>query len=109
MRYNTDFEKQNQLIDLLSTQKSISITIELNDLLLFADHLIESAKKEWEATIAAKKAEKYASPANASVQLHVDKSTLWRWAKIGYLVPIEVGGKRFYKQSDIDKILKKQD
>lgn len=42
-----------------------------------------------------------------SVQLHVDKSTLWRWAKIGYLVPIEVGGKRFYKQSDIDKILKK--
>lgn len=107
MKYKIDSEKQNKLIDLLSIQKSISITIELNDLLLFADYLIESAKKEWEATIAAKKAEKYASPANTSVQLHVDKSTLWRWAKIGYLVPIEVGGKRFYKQSDIDKILKK--
>lgn len=64
MKYKIDSEKQNKLIDLLSIQKSISITIELNDLLLFADYLIESAKKEWEATIAAKKAEKYASPAN---------------------------------------------
>lgn len=107
MKYVIDSEKQNKLIDLLSIQKSISITIELNDLLLFADHLIESAKKEWEATIAAKKAETYVSPAEVSQLLHVDKSTLWRWAKTGYLVPVEVGGKRLYKQSDLDKILKK--
>ena len=38
---------------------------------------------------------------------HVDRSTLWRWAKTGYLIPAEVGGKRLYKQSDIDIILNK--
>lgn len=107
MKYKIDSEKQNKLIDLLSIQKNISITIELNDLLLFADHLIESAKKEWEAAITAKKAETYASPAEVSQLLHVDKSTLWRWGKTGYLLPVAIGGKRMYKQSDIDKILKK--
>jgi len=37
--------------------------------------------------------------------LDVDKSTLWRWAKIGYLVPINVGGKRRYRMSDVNRIL----
>lgn len=69
--------------------------------------MISTAKKEWEAAIMAKKEEKYLTPAEASKILHVNLSTLWRYGKNGYLVPIEVGGKRLYKQSDIDKILRK--
>jgi len=30
---------------------------------------------------------------------------LWRWAKRGYLVPIEVGGKRRYRMSEVKAIL----
>ena len=37
--------------------------------------------------------------------LNVASSTLWRWQKSGYLVPINVGGQRRYKSSDIDEIL----
>ena len=37
--------------------------------------------------------------------LGVDKSTLWRWSKQNYLAPIEVGGKRVYKVSDVKQIL----
>ena len=43
---------------------------------------------------------------NAAKQLDVDRSTLWRWNKTSYLKHIEVGKKRYYKQSDIDEILR---
>lgn len=91
--------------ELIQTTPNVSITIGANDLMGCLRMAIKEAKEEWEAAITAKKTEAYVSPAKASEQLHVDKSTLWRWAKSGYLVPIETGGKRLYKQSDIDKIL----
>lgn len=90
--------------ELIQTTPNVSITIGANDLLGCFRLAIKEAKEEWEAV---KKTETYVSPANASVQLHVDKSTLWRWAKTGYLVPVEVGGKRLYKQSELDQILRK--
>ncbi len=37
-------------------------------------------------------------------RLNVSDSTLWRWRKAGYLVPVEVGGQVRYKSQDIDKI-----
>ncbi|GAB6011998.1 helix-turn-helix domain-containing protein [Viscerimonas tarda] len=33
--------------------------------------------------------------------LGIDASTLWRWAKSGYLVPFNFGGQKRYKASDI--------
>ena len=44
----------------------------------------------------------------ASQILHTDKSTLWRWHKIGYLCRLEIGGKRLYRKSDVDAILQKE-
>ena len=35
----------------------------------------------------------------------IDASTLWRWRKRGYLVPVSIGGKRRYRLSEIKKIL----
>ena len=35
-----------------------------------------------------------------------DSSTLWRWAKSGYLVPVEYGGQRRYRVADVQQILK---
>lgn len=37
--------------------------------------------------------------------LGVDSSTLWRWAKSGYLVPVEYGGQRRYHAVDVQRIL----
>ena len=37
--------------------------------------------------------------------LGVDSSTLWRWAKSGYLVPVEYGGQRRYRVADVQRIL----
>lgn len=93
--------------ELIQATPNVSITIGAKDLMGCLRLAIKEAKEEWEASITAKKTETYVSATNASEQLHVDKSTLWRYGKNGYLVPVEVGGKRLYKQSDIDKILRK--
>lgn len=36
---------------------------------------------------------------------HVQTSSLWVWAKRGYLKPIKLGNKNYYKQSDINELL----
>lgn len=33
-------------------------------------------------------------------------STMWRWEKAGYLTPVKIGVKVFYRRSDIDAIIK---
>lgn len=95
------------LQEFIDSGANVSITVSASDLLQFANHLIRTTKEELENTLLAKQKETYITPDEAKVQLHVDRSTLWRWAKTGYLIPVEVGGKRLYKQSNIDIILDK--
>lgn len=49
--------------------------------------------------------EKRYTPAQAASTLGVTKCTLWRWAKIGYLVPTKVGRSTFYKAADVLNLL----
>lgn len=35
----------------------------------------------------------------------VDKSTLWHWMKKGILIPVGIGGRVYYRKSDIEKSL----
>ena len=38
--------------------------------------------------------------------LSVTRSTLWRWQRDEYLVPVKCGKRSFYKKSEIQKIIK---
>lgn len=93
--------------EIIQSGANVSITVGANDLVQFANHLIRSTKEELETSISAKQKETYLTLDEVKSLLHVDRSTLWRWAKTGYLIPAEVGGKRFYKKSEIDAILNK--
>jgi len=85
----------------------MNITIGSAVLMEFGRFMIEESKRQFEQSIADEKAEALFSPKVTAESLDVNLSTLWRWNKIGYLSPVEVGGKRKYRKSDIDKILKK--
>ena len=67
--------------------------------------LFRSTKRELEQAITDANAETYPSPKKVAEILDVNESTLFRWRKKGYLTPIEVGGKRRYKMSDVNQIL----
>ena len=61
------------------------------------------ARKKQEA-----EADHLITPKDASEQLGVNLTTLWRWHNEGYLLKVYVGDKPRYKQSDIDRILQKK-
>ena len=93
------------LSELSQSGANISVTISLNDLTAFAENLISKTKKQLEAEVIASTEERFLSRAETCDYLQVDQSTLWRWANRGYFVPVEMGGKRLYKLSDLKRIL----
>jgi hypothetical protein len=94
-----------ELANLIQHGTNVSITVSLSDLYDFGNVLIQKTKRELEQAVISDKSETYPSPDQVAKILDVDKSTLFRWNKKGYLCPIEVGGKRRYRMSDIRRIL----
>ena len=70
------------------------------------DTVLET-KRELEAEIAKNKSDVLLTTDEVAERLSVSRTTLWKWEKKNYLGPIEVGGKRRYKLSDINEILRK--
>lgn len=52
-----------------------------------------------------KKEDKLLTQAETAKRLGASKPTLWRWEKQGYLIPIRIGGKVYYKESDLTKLM----
>lgn len=95
----------SKLLELAEENRNIVVSISLADLIKCNEALIRRAKAELEQQVTDAAAETYPSVAKVAEILDVNKTTLWRWAKSGYLVPIEVGGKRRYRMSDVQQIL----
>ena len=94
-----------KLLDLMENHPDVIVSIRVADLMQANEELIRRTKQELEQLITDANTETYPSAKKVAEMLDVDKSTLWRWAKIGYLVPINVGGKRRYRMSDVKRIL----
>lgn len=84
---------------------NITVAITLEDLRQFHREVIANTKRELEAEIAEDKGERYLSIKQTCEMLGVDPSTLWRWRNRNYLVPVEIGGKRRYRLSEIRRML----
>lgn len=83
----------------------VTISIALSDLKEWSKEIIAETKKQLEQSIIEANTEVYISPKKTAEKLEVDPSTLHRWKVKGYLIPVEVGGKRRYRMSDINRIL----
>ncbi|MGE0021487.1 MAG: helix-turn-helix domain-containing protein [Draconibacterium sp.] len=91
--------------DLLKTDANINVTIGLNDLRTWHSEVISSTKKELEEIVINDKAETYLTPKQVAEMLNVDLTTLWRWNKRNYLKPVEFGGSRRYRRTEINKLM----
>jgi hypothetical protein len=90
----------------LLQQPNVTISITSEQLLQFANQLLNGAREIYEKV---EEPEQYITRKQAAKMLDVDLSTLWRWdTQLDYLHPIDIGGKRKYKLSDINKILRGQ-
>ena len=93
------------LVELAKQCPGLQVTISLGELVEANTLLIAETKRELEQTIADQKTETYPSREKVMEMLDVSQSTLWRWQNSGYLVPLNVGGKRRYRMSDVRRIL----
>ena len=91
--------------ELVQCAPTINLTITAGDLKEFAALLIAETKAELEQSISDSKAETYLSSEKVMQMMEISKSTLWRWKKRGYLVPVMLGNNERYKLSDIKKIV----
>ena len=51
--------------------------------------------------------ERYLTAQEVTDLLHIDRSTLWRWKKCEYIIPIKVGKKNLYRKTDVESIMSK--
>jgi len=93
------------IIELAKACPDTIISIKVSDLIEANEALINRTKEQLEQIVTDANTETYLSRERVAKILDVDKSTLWRWAKRGILVPIEVGGKRRYRMSDVRRML----
>ena len=99
-----------QSVNLLEVAKQfpdMSITVRLEDLMeanrsLLAE-LLEQETLEREKR---SKEETYLTRDQVMDMLNISPATLWRWMKQKYLVPIEIGAKRLYLRSEVERLLK---
>ncbi|KAF5057798.1 Helix-turn-helix domain protein [anaerobic digester metagenome] len=94
-----------RFLEIIDMYPELNVTIKAWELKEAIEHCVKMTCKELEQKETDTDTETYSSPDQVAKILNVSKSTLWRWAKQNYLVPIEVGGKRRYRMSDIKKIL----
>ena len=94
--------------DLLMLAKEcpdLTVSIKLCDLVEANTLLVQETKRQLEQLITDQNTETYPSREKVMELLDVSSATLWRWDKIGYLKPLNVGGKRRYRMSDVKHIL----
>lgn len=99
---NTKFN----LSDILASEANVILQVSSDDLKMFAQDILIGAK-----SVAMLEAETAASSDQlltideASKLLAVSKMTLYRWDQSGVLKKLEIGGKRRYRKSDIDRLV----
>ena len=93
------------LIRLAQEAPGTIISVQVKDLVSANERLVERTIADMERMIAERRETIYMTKDQVLAKLNVAPSTLWRWQKRGYLVPVKVGGENRYKSTDIDRIL----
>ena len=91
--------------DLLLCPENIVLQLKKEDLKEFANQILLGAKSiamlEVEAAVTS---DQLLTIDEAAKLLSVSKMTLYRWDKTDYLKKVEIGGKRRYRKSDIERL-----
>ena len=80
------------------------MVVSLNDLKELFNHIYDEREAEKKAVAENEHDNELVGADDTAKILGVKKNSLWRWSKSGYLIPVKIGRKCFYKQVDIDRI-----
>ena len=87
---------------LINTDSNVMLVMSAADLKEFALELMDECANSSKSR---KKSDNYLTIAETAKKYGVSESTLYRWTRIGYLPKVKLGGKSFYRESDIIKLM----
>ena len=94
------------LIELVKNYPTVNVTVPAGALLEMVDYAVGKAHRKLEQHVIDEKTEKFYTAEQTAEMLGTTKVTLWRWSKIGNLVPRRIGGMIRYSSFDVQRILK---
>ena len=100
--------RDRTMIDLLKLAQEAPgtiIAVPVGALIEANNRLVERTVADLERAVAEKRETVYLTGEQVMAKFNIVPSTLWRWNKRGYLVPVKVGGENRYRSTDIDRIL----
>ena len=90
------------IAEALNMNPNTLLVISAADLKEFALELMDECANSSKSR---KKSDNYLTIAETVEKYGISKPTLWRWSKDGYLPKVKLGGKCFYRESDIIKLM----
>ena len=83
------------------------LLVSLNDLKEVCSHLYNEERLRQEK-LKAQENDGLIDSKQVKEMLNVKDGALWKWNKRGYLCPLKIGSRNFYRSEDIDRILGKR-
>ncbi len=96
---------QTSIQDILEQGGSVMIQITADDLKKTIDNAVNKTRRAIESDVAKNNSDVLLTTDEVADRLSISARTLYNWEKKKYLCPIEIGGKRRYKLSDVNAIL----
>lgn len=90
------------ITELLQQHPNVTISVTGTDLTEFANNVASNTAK----AILDKQEEKLYTRNEVIELFGTSPATLWRWSKNGLIKPKKIGGKVFYSESEIKKLVK---
>jgi len=100
-------DKELAIRDILEKRGGTLLLISAEDLKKTIKDTVSEARRILEAEVVNGKGEFLLTTNEVLERLSISRKTLYNWEKRKYLLPIEIGGKKRFKLSDINTILQK--
>ncbi len=98
-------DKELAIQDILEKRGSTLLLISADDLKRTIKETVSEARRILEAEVVNGKGEFLLTTKEVLERLSISRKTIYNWEKKKYLVPIEIGGKKRFKLSDVNAIL----
>lgn len=94
--------KKMNIKKILNTNPNTLLVISAADLKEFAIELMDECNN---SSKSGNRSDKYLTITETEKKYGISKTTLWRWSKDGYLPKVKLGGKCYYRETDITKLM----
>ncbi|MFI3265278.1 MAG: helix-turn-helix domain-containing protein [Rikenellaceae bacterium] len=92
-------------INVSELSADVNITLRQSELRKFASELLERAIEQVRTEVGLHPKDVYYTVKQVAAILSVDRTTLHRWGKLGYLMPVKFGGLVRYHKSDVEALI----